>query len=48
MSRSLNRSVTMPAWEADKLNRQAKKLQKQNRQAYGNKRNTQDGYHKVD
>jgi hypothetical protein len=48
MSRSFNRSNTLPSWEADRLNRQARKAVKQSRKATSNKRNAQDALHKVD
>lgn len=48
MSRSFNRSNTLPSWEADRLNRQARKAVKQSRKATSNKRDAQDAIHKVE
>lgn len=48
MSRSFTRSNTLPTWEADRLNRQARKSVKQSRKATSTKRQVQDSYHKTE
>lgn len=48
MARTLRRSNTLPTWEADKLNRQARKALKQSRKASTTKRQNQDAAHSID